>query len=165
MYPESWDKHNLLGEGARLRLALRATSNVGLSSPSSLSPSVVDSDQPIPEPEDTDHDDMMHPIREAMLNLLASMCWSGLVEPLIEIRWAHPCSSLMLCCSCYPRPFTTVSPKVDTTASPVHDDVIFSQITKEFIKQDLISFSPFCSLMDKVQIKKQLLILAERGQM
>lgn len=77
--------------------------------------------------------------------------------PLTEIRrWAHPYSSLMLRCSSQPRPFTTVSctPQVDTRASREHDDVILSQITKEFIKQDLISFSPFCSWMDKVQIKK-----------
>lgn len=79
------------------------------------------------------------------------------VGPLIEIRrWAHPYSSLMLCCSSHPRPFTMVSciPRVDTRASHEHDDVILSQIAEEFIKQDLISFSPFCFLMDKVQMKK-----------
>lgn len=60
-----------------MQLALRVTSNVGSISPSSLFPPIADSDQPIPEPEDNDHDDMTHPVREAMLNLLASMRWSG----------------------------------------------------------------------------------------
>jgi len=45
--------------------------------PAHFIPPVADSDQTTPEPEDADHDDMMHPIREAMLNLLAGMCWSG----------------------------------------------------------------------------------------
>lgn len=58
-------------------LGPRVTSNVGLSSPSSFIPSAAASDEPIPEPEDTDHGDMMHPIREAMLNWFASTRWSG----------------------------------------------------------------------------------------
>jgi len=70
----------------------------------------------------------------------------------------------MLCCTSQPRAFAVVSctPNVDTRASHECDDVILNQITKEFIKQELFSSSAFFSLIDKVQIKKQLFILVER---
>lgn len=54
--------------------------------------------------------------------------------------------------------------KVDTRASHEYGDLILSQIAKLFIKQDLVSSSPLCSLVDKVQVEKQLLVLAEGGR-
>lgn len=92
------------------------------------------------------------PSGKLCLTCLQACAGQDTVRPLVEIRrWAHRYSSLMLCYSSHPRPFTMVSctPKVDIRASHEYDDVILSQIAKEFIKQDLISFSPFCSLMDK----------------
>lgn len=120
----------------------RVTRNVGLSSPSSLFPQLWT---------------LIKPSLKKKVLIMMSWCISSgklyltcvqdTTRSLIEIRrWAHPYSSLMLCCSSHPRPLTMLSrtPSINTRLSHEPDDAILSQIL------DLIS----SSLMDKIQIKK-----------